>query len=89
MDQRNLRKWKDEGSHIIKPFQRRLYFIIALVIISRSFVDLFILGSMDWMDYLNIGLGAFMIWGINRNGFYKIARRYAEYVVRKKDNKWR
>ena len=82
-------KFKDDGSHIIKPFQKKIYLIIGSLIVGRAFLDLFLVGGIDVMDILNIILGLFMIWGIQFNGFYKIARRYAEWKLKQQDNKWR
>lgn len=82
-------KFKDDGSHIVKPFQRKLYFIIGCLIIGRAALDLYMIRTLDVMDCLNIILGCVLIWGVNRNGFYKIARWYMERKIRRFDNKWR
>ena len=82
-------KFKDDGSHIIKPRMRKIYFIIGCLTVLRPIVNYFTLGQITIMDYLTFGLGVFMIWGINKNGLYKIARWCKERQLRKFDNKWR
>ena len=80
--------FKDNGSHIVKPFQRKLYFIIGCLIIGRAGLDLVLTHNLDVMDGLNIILGLVLIWGVNLNGFYKIARWYMEWKLRRNDNKF-
>ena len=82
-------KFKDDGSHIIKPFARKIYFIIGCLTIARPVVSFILFGQVGIMEYLNIVLGSFMIWGIKKNGIYKILRWYAERKLRKFDNHWR
>ena len=82
-------KFKDDGSHIIKPFARKIYFIIGCLTIARPVVSFILFGEAGLMDYLNVVLGVFMIWGINKNGIYKILRWYKERQIRKFDNDWR
>jgi len=84
-----MRKWKDEGSHIIKPFQRKIYLIIGCLIILRPVVFFVLFRQLDVLDIMNIVLGSFLIWGIQLNGFYKIIRWYAERQMKRWDNKWR
>ena len=82
-------KFKDDGSHIIKPFARKIYFIIGCLTIARPFVSYILFGQIGFIEYLNIVLGVFMIWGINKNGIYKILRGYKERQLRRFDNDWR
>lgn len=83
-----MRKWKDDGSHVIKPFQRKMYFIIGCLIIGRAVLDWVLTKYLDSMDYLNIILGLVLIWGINLNGFYKLARRYMEWKLSRNGNRF-
>lgn len=80
--------FKDNGSHIVKPLQRKLYFIIGCLIIGRAVLDLYLLNKIDVMDYLNIILGSVLIWGVNFNGFYKVARWYMEWKLKHSDNRF-
>ena len=80
--------FKDNGSHIVKPLQRKLYFIIGCLIIGRAVLDLYLVNHLDVMDYLNILLGCVLIWGVNFNGFYKVARKYMEWKLKHDDNKF-
>lgn len=82
-----MRKWKDDGSHIIKPLQRKLYLIIGCIFVIRPIISVLIYHSLDFGDILWGGSGLFLIWGIKFNGIYKIARLYAEWKLRK-DNKF-
>ena len=82
-------KFKDDGSHIIKPFTRKIYFIIGCLTIARPVIGLIISGEIDFLGVMNIALGVLLIWGVNKNGFYKLARWYKERQLRKFDNKWR
>ena len=81
-------KFKDDGSHIIKPFQRKIYFIIAVIFISQPILNYLLFDYVDVMQLVSASLAGFMIWGVNKNGFYKIARWYMERKIRKFDNKW-
>ena len=80
--------FKDNGSHIIKPLQRKLYFIIGCLIVGRAAMDLLLFDKMDIMDYLNIILGLVLIWGVNFNGFYRVARWYMEWKLKHNDNRF-
>jgi len=80
--------FKDNGSHIVKPLQRKLYFIIGCLIICRAALDLYLVNRLDIMDYLNIILGVVLIWGVNFNGFYKVARKYMEWKLKHNDNRF-
>ena len=82
-------KFKDDGSHIISPLQRKIYFIIGIIFISHPIINYFVLDIIDPMTIIAAGLAGVMIWGINRNGFYKIVRWYMERKLRQSDNKWR
>ena len=82
-----MRKWKDDGSHIIKPLQRKLYIIIGCIFVVRPIISVTVYHSLDFGDILWGGSGLFLIWGIKFNGIYKIARLYAELKLRK-DNKF-
>ena len=80
-------KFKDDGSHIIKPLQRKLYLIIGLILIVRPVISVIQFHSIDYIDVVwGIG-GLVTIWGVKFNGFYKLARLYAEWKLRK-DNKF-
>ena len=83
-----MRKWKDDGSHIIKPFQRKIYLIIGGLIMARPVITYYITGTIDVMDVINFFLGALMIWGVRFNGFYKLAKMYAEWNLKRKDNRF-
>lgn len=78
-----MRKWKDDGSHIIKPFQRKLYFIIGCIFLIRPVISIIAYHSLDFGDMLWGGSGILLIWGVKFNGFYKIARLYTEWKIRK------
>lgn len=82
-------KFKDDGSHIIKPIQRKIYFIIGIIFISQPIVNYILFNEINVMQIITAILSSFMIWGVNKNGFYKIARWYMEKRIRKFDNKWR
>lgn len=82
-------QFKDNGSDIIKPFARRIYLIVGILMLIRTPIDYFLLGQLDYTDILNPPLAIFMLWGVNKNGFYKIARWNAERQLKKRDNKWR
>lgn len=84
-----MRKWKDDGSYIIKPWQRKIYFIVSILLIIRLPFFYFATGKVYDADILDFVLGFVFLWGINFNGFYKIIRRYAEWQLKKRDNKWR
>ena len=81
--------FKDNGSHIIKPLQRKIYFTIGMLFVSHPIISFLVFGQIDTMQIIDAILGGFMIWGVNFNGFYRLARRYAEWQIKKKDNKWR
>lgn len=82
-------KFKDDGGHVIKPKLRKIYFIIGCLIMLRPLVSFVLFGTIDVIDWFNLVLGGVMIWGINFNGFYKIARWYMERKLRRFDNSWR
>lgn len=83
-----MRKWKDDGSHVIKPLQRKLYFIIGCLIIVKSFTPFILYRTYDFIDVFQLGCGLLLIWGVNLNGFYKFARIYTEWKLKSKDNKF-
>ena len=83
-----MRKWKDDGSSFIKPLQRKLYFIIGCLIAARPLIFFLIGSDVTIFDIINGGLGILLIWGVNFNGFYKLARRYMEWRLKHKDNRF-
>lgn len=82
-------KFKDDGSNIIKPFQKKIYLIIGLIFISQPIFNYILFSEINIMQIITALLSVFMIWGVNKNGFYKIARWYMERKIRRFDNKWR
>ena len=81
-------KFKDYGSHIIKPFQRKLYLIIGCLLISRPIISFLSYRSVDYVDIVWGISGALLIWGVKFNGFYKLARLYAEWNLKRKGNRF-
>ena len=81
-------KFKDDGSHIIKQFQRKIYFIIGILITIRPIFNYILFRENDFLDWLGIPFGLLLIWGINKNGFYKIIRKITEWKMKNKDNKF-
>ena len=82
-------KFKDDGSHVIKPLQRKIIFITGSLMIARPFVTWYLFREVDFIDGLNVAMGIIFIWGVNLNGFYKLARWYMEKKIKDFDNKWR
>ena len=78
-----MRKWKDDGSHILKPLQRKLYIIIGFILISRPVLSIIQFHTFDYVDIMWGFCGVTLIWGVKFNGFYKLARLYAEWKIRK------
>ena len=84
-----MRKWKDNENKVVPKFVSS--FMIAFGILGLMFLpfDLLFLGRIDLQDITNFGLGLFAILAGKYNGLYRISRAYAEWQLKKKDNKWR
>ena len=81
-----MRQFKDEGPKI-----QHYKFMLAAVIgtLSFSILNMLFLEGVTAYNIFSVILGAFLLWCIKWNGYYKLARKWAEYNLRKKDNKWR
>lgn len=81
------RRWKDNEN--IKIKHSRLYLIGAGFLIVMSSLNFIVPWfHWNWQDFLNIGLGVFLIWGVKFNGLYKIARYLTERRLKRRDNKF-
>ena len=81
-------KFKDDGSDLISPLKRKLYMIISGLLIIRPIISLLLFHYIDLADAYWFSIGLFLVWAIQFNGFYKIARRYAEWNLKRKGNKF-
>lgn len=78
-----MRKFKDDGSNLINPLQRKIYFVVSILLISKPIVDYIFVQRISFLDIVDPILGVFWIWAINKNGMYKILRWYAEQQIKK------
>lgn len=79
------RKWKD--NEVVKIKHRWLYTLGASFMIFMSILDV-IIGRYNAQDFLNIGLGVFLLWGIWLGGLSKIMRKIHEWKIKRNDNKF-
>jgi hypothetical protein len=79
------RKWKDNEAVKIK--YRWLYTLGASFMIFMSTLDV-IIERYNAQDFLNIGLGVFVLWGIWLGGLYKIMRKIHAWKIKRDDNKF-
>ena len=84
-----MRKWKDEGSNILKPNTRKLIIFTSLGIMIMIGMGIMITRTVTFQDIFVITLSAFNFWGVHYNGYYKLGRRYMEWHLKRKDNNWR
>ena len=84
-----MRKWKDNENNVIPKFFKNILIIFGLFGLTFLPIDVIIFHRIDFQDVFNLCLGLFAIWTGKYNGLYKIARAYAEWKLRRKDNKWR
>jgi hypothetical protein len=66
-----------------------MYLIIGFIFLARPVISVLVYRSLDYTDVVWGLSGILLIWGIKFNGFYKIARLYAEWNLKRKDNKFR
>lgn len=84
-----MRKWKDDGSHFISSTQKKIIIYSSLGIIIFNIFNILVTAFITPYEIFNIGFMIVIIWGVNWGGFYRLARRYAEWKLKKRDNKWR
>lgn len=84
-----MRKWKDDGSDLIKPRQRKLYFLLSMLFITKPLIFFILKYPIDGFDLFGSFMGFVLMWGTNFNGFYKISRKITEWDMKRRDNKWR
>lgn len=82
-------KFKNDGSGLINPRMRKIYLIIAGIMIAQGITMIAYNHHIKFGDLLSIGSGLFLFWGIQYQGFYKLARFIAEWNMRRRDNPWR
>ena len=82
-----MRKWKDNENAAVPKFFKNVLIVFGTIGLIFLPLDILVLHRIDFQDVFNFGLGLFAIWAGKYNGLYRIARKYADWKTRRKDNK--
>lgn len=83
-----MHKFKNDGSGMIPEKTRKLYLITTIALLIFVVVKDIIIAKIYVLDIVSIALGVCVLWGIQFNGAYKIARKIMEWKLTRKDNKF-
>ena len=78
-------KFKDNEA--VKLKHKWIYLSGAIFVSFMAVIDMLFF-KWDWQDPFNLGLGLFIIWGVQFNGLYRIMRKIAVWRLKRRDNKF-
>ena len=84
-----MRVFKDNENRVFNPKLSKLMLILAIPGFLFGPIHFILYHAIIWQDPVDFLGSIFIVYLVKFNGAYKLARKYAEWRLKKKDNKWR